>query len=960
MLSPRYWTFLFIVLAAIAYSMVKHLNQPELIVSPSDPFSYRYLELDNGMKALLLSTPDSDKAAAAVSVSVGSGDDPQDREGLAHFLEHMLFLGTEPYPEAGEYQAYISRNGGVHNAFTAHSQTTYFFEVNNTALAGALDRFAPFFISPTFDEQYVEREKNAVHAEYKSKYKDDFRRIFSAEKQAMNPQHPYASFSTGNLDTLADRDGSHIRDELLTFYQQHYSSDRMTLVLAGNYPLEQLEQWAKEHFSAVPQQDNSGDQSSNQQPLFKPGQLPLDLNVEPVKEIRRLQFTFPVPASKHLYQYKPIQVITSLIGHEGEGSLLAYLKQKGWAEGLSAGRSLATDNETTIVVQVSLTRNGLLHTDQITQALMHYIKLIKQAPLPDYLITEQATMSELSFRFQEQSRLSDYVVRLSSNLLIYPSHDVIYGDYKWLPISQPTLKPFLDALNVNNMLRTLIAPNVASEILDPWYGTPIRLRPSQFPNLSLPEEGLEALHLPRANPFIPDNLEASVKQASSQPEALINDPQRSLWYYAEQDFEQPKAHVRVLLQQPEIQQSARARVLARLYTRTVNEALNTYSYPAHVAGLSYNLSVTGEGVLLHIGGYQDKMPALLQRVLQEMQQIELSEDAFKRYKNSLQRGLENQLKGKPYQRTMEELKHWLFEPSFSAPDLLAELQDVSREDVLTFAQQFRNQVAHELYLHGKLSRQQANTLAQLVQDVFPANHPRLAPSQVLQAPAGVHQQALQLDHQDSAFTLYIQGDENDDQTRAAYSLLGQILSAPYYQYMRTEQQLGYIVFATPYPQKTVPGIAFIVQSPQATPQQIRAQSDIFFRQFDSQLAAMPAAEFDNFKQGLINLLLEKPKNMAEKASRYWRDLGNQRFSFDTLEAIAAEVEKLTLNDIQQLYQHAIMQQQQPWLIFTQGGELPDTALLQTVDRSQQARFQLDTLTSDNQASDTQGNEDQSH
>merc|ERR1711879_1018245 len=133
----------------------------------------------------------------------------------AHFLEHMLFLGTEPYPESGEYQAHISRHGGSHNAFTAHQQTTYFFSIDNDELSGALDRFAPFFISPTFDETYVDCEKNAVHAEYSAKIKDDFRRIYNAEKQAMNPDHPYAKFSTGNLDTLSDRPDSKIRDELI-------------------------------------------------------------------------------------------------------------------------------------------------------------------------------------------------------------------------------------------------------------------------------------------------------------------------------------------------------------------------------------------------------------------------------------------------------------------------------------------------------------------------------------------------------------------------------------------------------------------------------------------------------------------------------------------------------------------------------------------------------------------------
>ena len=87
MFSPRYWTFFAIVVAAIVYSMIRFSDKPDIIVSPSDTYSYRALTLDNGMKVLLVNTPESDKAAAAVTVNAGSGDDPQGREGLAHFLE---------------------------------------------------------------------------------------------------------------------------------------------------------------------------------------------------------------------------------------------------------------------------------------------------------------------------------------------------------------------------------------------------------------------------------------------------------------------------------------------------------------------------------------------------------------------------------------------------------------------------------------------------------------------------------------------------------------------------------------------------------------------------------------------------------------------------------------------------------------------------------------------------------
>ena len=90
----------------------------------------------------------------------------------------MLFLGTDRYPEAGEYQQFISDQAGSHNAFTAPEHTNYFFFLKSKALEPALDRFSRFFIAPTLDPAYVDREVNAVHSEYQSKLRDPARLSF--------------------------------------------------------------------------------------------------------------------------------------------------------------------------------------------------------------------------------------------------------------------------------------------------------------------------------------------------------------------------------------------------------------------------------------------------------------------------------------------------------------------------------------------------------------------------------------------------------------------------------------------------------------------------------------------------------------------------------------------------------------------------------------------------------------
>tara|TARA_Y100001934_G_scaffold254755_1_gene320991 strand:- start:11350 stop:14238 length:2889 start_codon:yes stop_codon:yes gene_type:complete len=937
MFSPRYWTFILIVLAAFGYSMFRISQSPDLIVSPADAYSYRYMELENGLKVMLVRTPEADKASAALSVNVGSMDDPEGREGLAHFLEHMLFLGTEPFPEPDEYQQFIKQNGGSHNAFTSYAQTTYFFDVDNEQLSGALERFAPFFISPTFNEAYVDREKNAVHAEYSANLKEDGRRIFSAQKMAMNPEFTFSNFSTGNLDTLSDRDDSKIRDELISFYKTHYSSDRMTLVIAGDYELDQLGNKARNLFSDIPKRDVHFERPDV--PVFVPEQLPLDMHIKPVKEIRELRFTFPLPEILSQYQHKPVQLLSNLIGHEGDGSILALLKKKGWAESLSAGRSLSTRHASTMVVGIGLTKSGLLHQEEITSILMEYIDLIRTNGIPEYIKEEQKMLNEMTFRFQEHGPISNYTTRLSSNMLIFPVEDTIYGDYRSEPASDELMSKYLSSLTADNMLRVLIAPGVDTDTTDPWYGTEIKIRPSDYrkPETS---EWTGALHLPKANPFVPENLETAPGEASDTPELVASENGYQLWYYPEHEFDAPRAQVLISIKVPEIKDSAEQRVLARLYARTVTEALNTYSYPASLAGLNYRLSATSDGLEIAVGGYFDKLPVLLEQIFTEMKNMNISGEEFNRYQASLIRALENNLKARPYQRTLADLKNWIIEPSFSDTDLLPVVKSATKEALEQFAAQLGNTLSVTTYVHGTLSAESAENIGAITQKYYPANTVTDADSRLLKAPAGQYQQAVVQDHPDKVMTLYLQGSDTSDMARAEAGLLAQMISSPYYQYMRTEQQLGYIVFATAYPQKSVPGLLFIVQSPTASPEEMMNHSRIFFRDYEGKLETMSDEEFALFQEGLITRLTEKPKNMGEKAANFWADLSTERYTFDTRQAIADEVVNITKTQILNLYRRAVLNNEWSWLLFEKGGKVNDMMALETLDRSSLEQFEL--------------------
>lgn len=98
-----------------------------------DDRSYRVIRLPNKLEALLVHDPETDKASAALDVDVGNFSDREDMPGMAHAVEHLLFMGTEKYPIENAYSSYLTSHSGNSNAYTAATSTNYYFEVAASA-----------------------------------------------------------------------------------------------------------------------------------------------------------------------------------------------------------------------------------------------------------------------------------------------------------------------------------------------------------------------------------------------------------------------------------------------------------------------------------------------------------------------------------------------------------------------------------------------------------------------------------------------------------------------------------------------------------------------------------------------------------------------------------------------------------------------------------------------------------
>ena len=882
----------------------------EIIKSPSDSRAYQALQLDNGLKVILVSDPDTDMAAAALSVNVGSSSNPKHWQGLAHFLEHMLFLGTRKYPKPGEYKNFIQRHGGGDNAYTAFDETNYFFRIKAGQLRPALDRFAQFFIAPLFNPEYVNRERQVVNSEYLGRKKSDGRRIFSAARMAMNPQHPSSRFSVGNLTTLGDRPGADVRKELIAFYRQHYSANLMTLTVLGKDSLAQLETWVRTIFAAIP--NHHTEIPAITVPMYRPGTLPERLTVRPVRNQQRLMLSFPLPPIREYWRAKPVQYITQLLGHEGPGSLLANLKERGWAQGLSAGLGFEHPSSASLNIDIQLTPAGLEHQREILALVFADIDLIRRQGVQKWIFDETRRLAEIDFRFQEKPAPLSLVRRLSSLQHQYPAEEVLHGPFAYQEYRPQLINRYLDRLTPDNLFLTVVDKGAKTNAVTRWYDTPYRLdkiTPEDIAHWQQPAAA-GTLAIPKPNPFIPEHLAMlAARDQAPVPVALLKQPGLLLFHQQDTSFGLPKANFYFSLRLPLANDSPRHSVLTELFVDLVNDQLNEYAYPAALAGLGFQLYTHIRGISVRISGYDDRQDELLKRILKTLENPILNAQRFTILKAEYKRGLLNRRRNQPYRQALSSLRDLLVTPRWTDTEQLAVIDPISIEELRAFVPKLLSHLDVVALAHGNINRARARAMGTRIQTALlaPAKAQAVQRGRVLRLKRGDRiVKDLQVDHPESATVLYYQAGPKTLRNRSLSALTSLITSSPMFDDLRTEKKLGYIVFANPMLILDVPALAFTVQSPNTSSVKLQTDMQAFLRGYADSIHAMSESEFAQHKLSLLARVLEDEHRLGERSRRYWTEIDRGNFAFDTRKKFADTIRDLSLSEFKAFYDRVLL------------------------------------------------------
>ncbi|KUF98905.1 MMS19 nucleotide excision repair protein [Phytophthora nicotianae] len=821
------------------------------------------------------------RAGACLTVGVGSFAEPESLPGLAHYLEHMLFMGSEKYPDENEFESFLSAHGGYSNGATDNEVTSYTFEVGPDHLEPALDMFAHFFISPLMKAEAMDRELSAIESEFSQATQNDRIRTQQVLCDISSATHPYHRFGWGNKKSLQEipkKMNVDVRQQILEFYNKYYSASIMKLVVCGENTLDELEQWVAKSFSAIPNKHVEVPSFASAGPPFgaRGAGAPFLCKIVPVRDIHTLHLDWMIPPVLGQHHQKPSDYIASLLGHESEGSVLSHLKERGWISAVTAG---VTDTDgydsgsyaAKFDITMKLTLEGISHWEEIVHAVFEYLHMLRVHGCPEWVFDELAALADISFRFQEEDsaveRCEELGEIMQSMFRVAPEDILRYDLFKGV---------FKKEL-AEEVLSHLTAESVCVSIVSQTFEDSV-----EFQKQAIKEEWFDVRY---SKENITEAIIQRWKSAGSNPKLHLPRPNQFI----------PR------ISRLWTRQMLRAFVVAnvdnwshtQLYVKLVRDALNEYAYHANVAELMYSLQVKESGLELIFGGFNDKLHILVEVVVAAVFGTEINEARFEVMREELMRESKNAItkvaqKAKYLRLQLLEIR------SFSLEECLDSIEVATVESLKKYVSNelwagkaWLASFAHGNISHAVASKMIANVESQLQSVSAPLqlrDFPRRLINAIPQTPLGF---------------LLKERSENKTETNTQVEL--------YYQIGPLTLRAGYDVSCTVRVTNGILGFGVMVQSSLFAAEYITACVDRFMVDFEEAIEMMADEHFHDHIQAQILLKLEPDHNLLETTHHYWYEITSRRLAFDMDAQLAKEMETLTKSEMAQHYREWILQ-----------------------------------------------------
>lgn len=665
----------------------------QIIKSPYDTRDYAVTKLNNGLSSLFVSDTTTTTSHVAIIVNTGCLMDG-DVCGLAHFLEHMLFMGTEKYPDVADYMSYITSHGGNTNAFTTSVNTCYFFSIDSEYLEGAIDRMAQFFISPLFKENTVSKEINAVNSEF-NETKSNFLYItVQMLKQLVDVTHPFHKFDIGSSETLSI---PNIRDELIKFYNKYYIANNMKLIIMDKRPLNEIQK--------IAQVFNDVKQKNIQLPIFE----------NPIRPHRQLKFIRPasknggfnsndiwiywtIPNKNTIEHKSMIKYITYLLRKETDFSLISFLRSHGLINSLGFYNVYNLKEYYLMCMTINVTTYGMHHVDTLIKIIHKYIgKLITSDAMQNNIIKYNKCQN-IVHKFSEKKELAELLDEILNVICENGLELPLALKYDTLPCyyNKDSCLDILNYMSLSNanivMASQLFAGTLKEE--NELYGIKYDVTNFQYDttfdiNIDDVINGMYVFN----DYFLPTQLTVYTnKETFKDPIKITAIESQSidihLWYSYKKII-LPKACVIIELTCPNIYKTIKSYIIANILRCHIMRLINGQLYDTYLLGTTYDITINRDVIRIEIYGFNEKLQYYCREIMNKLRKffdvdishIFANDNEFLVAKNIFGTNIELSRQRRISDQLYDFITVGIFEKTYSIGEILKEFNTVSHNDL---------------------------------------------------------------------------------------------------------------------------------------------------------------------------------------------------------------------------------------------------------------------------------------
>ena len=551
-------------------------------------------KLDNGIKYIFINDKYLETSYVSIAINVGTYADTA--YGLAHFLEHMLFMGSKKYPDVDYFFNKLKELGGTSNAYTDKFNTVYYFDIFNSGLNEIFDIFSRFFIDPLFKKESIEKEMNAVNNEHLKNINNDnwkldyFINFISDTNSSIN------KFGTGSLETL---NVPNIRELLIDFYNKYYITENISICIASSLSFDKLYKMINNTFGKIKKNDNNSNLSKYiiQKPFYNNNILKT-YHLIALSKIYKLIYIWEIPILKDYLESKDFDILEYILLNNSENSLSYHFHNLG----LTINLNIDILFEGKFIFYLSLTEKGFSHTDYIESVIFSYLNYIYTLNLNEY-VKYIIQISDFNFNYNNKIETGNDLCNIlaTQHFLIntkYVLKNLMSMNPKGRKYSLNKL--YKENINSDNFIKILISDKKIGiykykELIyykNTFYGeilsnTKVKLRSNQILKLNI-----------RDNKYLDSNIKLINNLDEFNIPILISNGLWREWYGACSKFNEPIINIFLQLNNNKYFNSCHNFLLTNISCNIINFILSIKFYK--VFDLSYNISLSSNSTLSSI------------------------------------------------------------------------------------------------------------------------------------------------------------------------------------------------------------------------------------------------------------------------------------------------------------------------------------------------------------------------